>query len=602
MSDLFAGLHPDDYDRVYRNRELIARIGHRLRPGTRRIALAVVLTVGASILTSAVPVAIARMIDQVRDGSHLTWTISAFVIVAAAAAWAMNWGRQRLIAWLVGDLVLRLQREVAEAALARDASFHDRHSVGKVLSRVTGDTESFSAVMTLTLNFFSQMVLVVVLGSVVFAVDPRLGLILLVVTPLLVGVALLFRRIARVAALRTRQVMAQVNSTVHESMVGILIAKSFGREESLYQDFRRVNRLSYLVYVRQGLIYTVILPVLTMISVLGTAALLVGGGSLAIDGSLSAGDWYFALHALGLLWLPLTQAASFWSLFQQGLAASERVFALIDSEDSVRQTAAEPVADLRGEIEIRDLRFGYGSGAPVFDRLNLRIAAGETVAVVGRTGAGKSTLSKLVLRGYEFQQGALLIDGRDIRRLDLAEYRYRLGVVPQLPFIFAGTLAENIAYARPGADRADVQRAVDQLGEVWARCIPFALDDQMASLGRELSTGQRQLIALARIFLKQPAILLLDEPTASIDPLTEAGIQQALTRLMADRTVLVIAHRLATIRHVDRLLVLDHGRVVEEGDFDTLLAAGGHFTDLYASYYAHQQTGREAEQRQWTRS
>ncbi|WP_208798448.1 ABC transporter ATP-binding protein [Microbispora triticiradicis] len=590
MSDLFAGLSGDTYDRVYGNRRLLGRILRYLRAQRGAMLGSAALVVGSSLLTAAVPVVISRMIDQVGDGTGLGVRLSLFVVAAAVLAWGMNWARQALAAWLVGGVVYRLQCEAADAALAKDVAFYDDNSVGKVLSRVTGDTEGFSSVMTLTLNLISQMFLVLLLGGVVFWIDVDLGLIILATLPLLLAAALAFRRLARMAASATRRVMARVNATVHESMLGISVAKSFGRERAVYRDFDEVNRLSYAVYVRQGLIYAVILPVLTLLAGLATAVVVYQGGRFAVLGRLSPGEWYFALQALGMLWQPVTQAASFWSLFQQGLAAAERVFALIDSDHAVVQHGNEPVTRLNGEIEARKLRFGYAAGTAVFHDFDLRIAARETVAVVGHTGGGKSTLAKLIARAYDFQGGELLVDGRDVRSLDLGAYRGRIGVVPQHPFVFAGTLADNIAYGRPGAGHADVERAIERIGhQVWSRSMPMSLHDPLSAGGQGVSVGQRQLIALARMFLREPDIVILDEPTASVDPLTERDIQNALSRLFTGRTVLVIAHRLSTIRRADRILVLHEGRVAEDGGFDELLRRGGRFAGLYATYYAHQE-------------
>lgn len=595
MSDLFAGLKVDNYDRVYSTRYLIIRIWRYLRARRWIIIGATAVIVGASLLMSAVPIVIARVLDHVQVGigsrDGLGWRVSLFVIVAAAVSWAMNWGRQVLTARLVADVVYQLQCDAADAALAKDATFYDRNSVGQVLSRVTGDTEGFSSVMTLSLNFLSQLFLVALLGGLVFTINLRIGLIFLAMAPVLLATSLLFRKVARIAAQNTRRVMARVNANVHESMMGIAVAKSFGQEKAVYRDFDKVNCLSYEFYLRQGLIYSVILPVLTLLSGFGTAIILYAGGRFTILGDLSVGDWYFALHALGMLWMPLTQAASFWSLFQQGLAASERVFALIDSPDAIVQTDTEPVDDLRGDIELQNLTFSYDSGIEVFKGLSLRINSCETVAIVGATGAGKSSLAKLIARSYEFQQGKLLIDGCDIRSFDLLGYRRQLGIVPQHPFLFTGTVAENIAYAKPGADRRQVEDAINMLGiDVWSRSMSLSLDDLLTSGNNGVSIGQRQLISLARVFLKRSAIVILDEPTASLDPLTETSIQDALSRLFASRTVLVIAHRLSTIRKVDRILVLQHGTLVEEGSLDELLRRGGHFADLYATYYAHQET------------
>lgn len=589
-SQLVAGLKADAYDREYTNRYLIARIYRYLDERRWALLAAAGLAVVASALMSVVPIVVAEVINQIDAGQGaLGWELSAVVLAAAVLAWVCNLGRHLLSAKLVGGVVYRLQRDAADAALDKDIAFYDGEPVGAVLSRVTGDTEGFSEVMTLTLNFLSQLSLVVLLLGLIFWIDVSLGLIVLAMAPVLVGTALLFRRVARVAAQRTRRVMARVNANIHESMLGIAVAKSFGQERRVYRGFDDVNRLSYDVYVRQGLIYSVILPILLLLSGIGMALLVYSGGRFVVLGDLSPGDWYFGIHALTMLWLPLTQAASFWSLFQQGLAASERVFALIDSDHAVAQTGAEPVERLRGEVEFRGLVFSYETGERVFDGLDLRLAPQETVAVVGHTGAGKSSLVKLLGRSYEFQGGQLLIDGRDIRSLDLVGYRRQLGIVGQHPYVFSGTLAANIAYAHPEATREDVERAVDLLGkDVWERTIPLSLDDDVRSEGRGLSTGQRQLVSVARVFLKDSAIVLLDEPTASVDPLTEAGIQAALSRLFAERTVVIVAHRLSTIRKADRIVVLDQGRLVEEGGLEELLARRGHFAEVYGTYYAHQ--------------
>ncbi|MCC6705295.1 MAG: ATP-binding cassette domain-containing protein, partial [Thermomicrobiales bacterium] len=285
----------------------------------------------------------------------------------------------------------------------------------------------------------------------------------------------------------------------------------------------------------------------------------------------------------------LTSIASFWSQFQQGLSAAERVFALIDATPKVIQKAEHDPGRLFGEINFRDIEFAYVEGQPILREFNLHIRPGETVALVGHTGAGKSTLGKLITRFYEFQDGQLLIDGHDIRFLDLALYRRQVGMVPQTPFLFTGTVADNIRYPRPEASDAEVERAAKQIaGGDWVDALPNALETEIGERGRGLSMGQRQLVALARLVLQDPAIVIMDEATASVDPLTEAQIQEGLDIVLASRTSIVIAHRLSTIRHADRIIVLDHGRIVEEGTHDSLLETGGRYANLYETYFRHQ--------------
>ena len=439
------------------------------------------------------------------------------------------------------------------------------------------------------LNLLSQLLLVVLIAGVLFYVNVRLALLALAIAPVIVLVALGFRAIARLTTQRAQRSRATVNALVQETISGISIAKNFRREAAVYDQFKQVNCQSYAVNLRQGLVFSTIFPVLILIAGLGTAIVVYFGGLGVIDHSITPGAWFLFVQAVAIFWFPLTSIASFWSQFQLGLSASERVFALMDAEPRVRQIADELVPSLAGRIEFRGVTFQYNEQQRVLERFDLTIPAGQTLAIVGHTGAGKTTLGKLIGRFYEFQGGQILLDGRDIRTLDLAEYRRHLGVVPQVPFLFSGTVAENIRYARPGASDDDVAAVARRVaGGDWLESLPQGLQTQVGEEGHGLSMGQRQLVALARVMLQDPAILILDEATASVDPLTEAEIQEGLDEVLRQRTAVVIAHRLSTIRYADRILVLDHGRIVEEGTHQGLLAAGGHYADLYNTYFRHQ--------------
>jgi ABC-type multidrug transport system fused ATPase/permease subunit len=290
-----------------------------------------------------------------------------------------------------------------------------------------------------------------------------------------------------------------------------------------------------------------------------------------------------------LFWFPLISIASFWSQFQLGLAASERVFALIDADPRVVQMDNAAAPRLSGRIDFQHVDFRYTDKEQVLQDFNLTIQAGETLALVGHTGAGKSSLGKLVARFYEFQGGELLVDGHNIRSFDLNSYRRQLGFVPQAPFLFAGTVADNIRYGKPEAtDQEVIAAAASVGGGDWLEALPQGLATELGEEGRGISMGQRQLVALARVLLQDPAIVILDEATASVDPLTEAQIQEGLDVVLRDRTAIVIAHRLSTIKAADRIIVLKQGRTIEEGSHDGLMSRSGHYAELYNTYFRHQ--------------
>ncbi|MDY6878554.1 MAG: ABC transporter ATP-binding protein, partial [Chloroflexota bacterium] len=555
MGFVLDGLDTEAYDRNYSDRELVSRIVGYFRPYTRRmIVVAAMITLNSAVGTGG-PIIISKAIDAVvaNPSPGIMLLMAASVLLMGVAAWVFNYVRQMYSARVVGDVVLDLREDVFDATIRHDLSFYDEHPSGKVVSRVTSDTQDFGTVVTLVMDLLSQVLLVVILAAWLFTINFWLTLLLLGMTPFAAAIALSFRRIARQVTQQARRVTAKINAQIQESISGIIVAKSFRQEHAIYATFDVNNEQSYRVGLRRGLTLNTIFPVIGFASGVGVAALVYAGGLATRGGAVSVGDWYLFMQAVGFFWWPLMNISSFWSQFQDGLSASERVFSLIDAEPKVVQQASEPVERLDGRIEFRNLTFAYTPEETILPDFSLAIHPKETVALVGHTGAGKSSIARLITRFYEFQQGQLLVDGRDVRCLDLGQYRRHIGVVPQEPFLFSGAVRNNIRYGRPEATDEQVLQAATQISDGnWLADLSEGLDTDVGERGANLSMGQRQLVALARVLLNDPAIFILDEATASVDPFTEMQIQEGLDTIMRDRTAIVIAHRLSTIKHADR--------------------------------------------------
>ena len=592
MGFILDGLEAEEYDRSYNDRQLVKRIVTYFQPERWRMLGVSAVIVLSSIFSTLLPIYISRVVDDLdRDitNSNLA-TISVIVTVLGILAWAFNAIRQWYSSEAVGNVVLRLREGAFDAILARDLSFYDTYPSGKIVSRVTSDSQAFADVVMLVMNLLSQLLLIVLLIGYLFLVSVEMTLITLALAPLIIGTAVAFRKVARDTVTQSRRILAEVSTHVQETISGIGVAKTFRQEQAVYEDFQDVNKQSYRINLRRGYVFNGIFPILNILAGIGTAALVYFGGLNVRDGSLSAGDWYLFIQGLALFWFPLTGIASFWSQFQLGLAAGERVFALLDAESKVVQTGDTKLDSVRGEIRFESLYFGYKeSEERVLEDFWLTIRPGETLALVGHTGSGKTSITKLIARFYEFQQGKILIDGHDIRSLDLDTFRAHLGIVTQTPFLFDGTVMENIRYGKSAATDAEVETVARQVGGGdWIDSLPERLLSPAGERGNNLSMGQRQLVVLARVLLQNPSILILDEATASIDPLTETLIQEGLEEVLKDRTSIVVAHRLSTIKNADRIIVLREGEIIEEGNHEALLKKGGHYAELYNTYFRHQ--------------
>ena len=589
MAAIFGGLQSDKYDRHYTDAYLFRRIGEYLREHKWLVGLGLLGFLVVGIARAVRPVFISAAIDDMVDlGDALNLILLALAAIAISE-YIFNYGRRRFTVVVIGRVVAQLRKDAFQAAIERDLSFYDRQKSGSVISRITSDTQEFGDVMLLGSDVVSQFLSVVILFAALLSYSVELTVILLLTMPLVVVAALVFRFLARIVTRQGARAMAVVNDNIQESVTGISVAKNFRQEEMIYREFSAVNNLSYTINLRRGVVMSLVFPTMGVLSAVAMSILVWAGAQSVLAGMISAGAWYLFIQGVDRFWFPFMNLASFWSQFQQGLSAAERIFALIDAENSVLQSANDKVTQLPGRIQFEQVSFQYDRGEPVLRDFCLDIKPGENVAFVGHTGAGKSTIAKLITRFYEFQQGRILIDGADIRSLDMQSFRARLGIVPQQPFLFSGTVLDNIRYGNPQATLEEIKEVSQSIGNgEWLDSLPDGLNSDVGERGAMLSVGQRQLVSLLRVLVQKPSIFILDEATASIDPFTESQIQDAIELILARSTAILIAHRLSTVRSADRIIVLRDGVIIEEGNHEQLLLAAGHYAELYNTYFRHQ--------------
>ncbi len=546
-----------------------------------------------SLIEAVSPVIVARGLEQVTQETITTRFIlilSGIILVIGILSWIANVLRRRYTTRTIAHLIRQLSTDAFSASMRQDLSFHDNFESGKIVSRITSeDTREFGQLVNISTDVLTQLISSTILAIVLIQTEWRLALAVLLLVPIIFFLVMRYRHIARKITREGMRAMANVNSTIKETVSGIAIAKNFRQEDSIYQEFENANQTSFEVNIKRGLTLSIVFPVLRTIGGIATALMVYFGAITVLEGLVSAGAWYLFLSTLDRFLMPVMSLSSYWTQLQSGLSAAERIFALIDAEHSVKQSAAIVPSDLQGRIEMIDVDFSYTPDEPVLSNFSLHIQPGETLALVGHTGAGKTSIGRLIARFYEFQGGKILIDGVDIRDYDLVALRKQMGIVSQVPFLFSGSILENIQYGCSYCDINTILNISNKIGEgEWLETLPNGLNTEVGERGSQLSMGQRQLVALMRVLIQKPSIFILDEATASIDPFTETQIQSALDLILSETTSILIAHRLSTVRSADRILVMQQGDIIEEGNHQALMEKGDHYAELYNTYFRHQ--------------
>jgi ABC-type multidrug transport system fused ATPase/permease subunit len=561
-----------------------------VRPYRSRTALMFASLVLATAAQLAPPPLAKLAIDEgivPGDLSTLTLVVLAF-LASALLYWGASYAQTYLVGWIGQRVLQDLRIQIFEHLQRLSIGFYSRRQAGVIISRLTNDVQALDQLVSDGIvTLFQSTLLLVGTAVILLTLDAQLALLTFLVFPVLGIASLVFRIVSAEAYRQTREKVAQITAYLQETLSGIRVVRSFAQEERHLRRFAELNDDNRDANMKTVYLNGAYFPGVELLSSLATAAILLYGGVQALHGEVTVGVLVAFVAALNNFFDPIQSLSQLYTTYQSGMAALDKIFELLDEEPDIRDAPGALELDrVRGEVVFDDVTFSYGTGSAgdALCHVTLTIPPGQTVALVGATGAGKSTFAKLVARFYDPTSGRILVDGHDLRDVTSASLRRQMGIVPQEAFLFSGTIGENLAFGRPDASHEDIQAAARAVGADFIEALPDGYDTEVGERGIQLSAGQRQLVAFARALVADPRLLVLDEATANVDIHTEGRIEAGMRRLLAGRTAIVIAHRLSTIRTAGRIVVLDRGRIVEQGTHDELLAAGGAYWALYRDW------------------
>ena len=559
-----------------------------LRPYRLQVALMMVALVIATAAALAPPYLAGMAIDdgiRADDAGALTLIVAVF-LASVVVLWAATYAQTYLVGWVGQRALQDLRQRIYTHLQGMSIGFFTRNKPGVLISRLTNDVQALDSLVTDgVVTLFSSTLTLLGVIVILLALDVPLALVTFLTFPLLAIGSVIFRIVSAGAYRLTREKIANITAYLQETLSGVRVVRSFGREDRHLERMSELNEENRDANMRTVYLNASYFPAVELLSAIGSAAIILYGGYQAIDGKVEIGVVVAFIGYLQLFFDPIQQISQLYTTYQQGMAALDKIFDLLDTRpDMVDKPDAVDPARLRGEVQLDDVWFSYAGGATRRTPTAIgrwrgstsEIPAGQTVALVGETGAGKSTLAKLVARFYDPQRGRVLVDGHDLVDLRAGSLRSQLGIVPQEGFLFSGTIRDNIAFGRPDASEEEIRSAAAAVGaDAFVDRLPDGFETEVGERGIHLSAGQRQLVAFARALLAEPRILILDEATSNVDVRTERIIERGLERLLAGRTAIVIAHRLSTIRRAGRIVVLEHGQIVETGTHEELIEAGG---------------------------